>query len=85
MRAIYVRVSTKGQDTRSQEGELRAWAAAQSEAVEWYRDKATGTSFARPGWHVSGRTCSPEKDAREKEYSANLSQFSHRAAHRRST
>lgn len=50
MRSIYVRVSSKGQDTRSQEAELRAWANGQSESVEWYKDKATGTNFNRPGW-----------------------------------
>lgn len=50
MIATYLRVSTKRQDTRSQEAELRAWAQSQAEPVEWYRDKATGTNFNRPGW-----------------------------------
>jgi DNA invertase Pin-like site-specific DNA recombinase len=48
--AIYVRVSTTKQDTQSQDGELKAWAKSQGEPVVWYRDKATGTNFQRPGW-----------------------------------
>ena len=51
MIAIYLRVSTKRQDTRSQEAELKAWAASQSEPVKWYRDKATGKNMDRPGWN----------------------------------
>lgn len=47
---IYVRVSsTKGQETRSQEPDLQAWAKAQAEEVAWYRDRFTGTTMARPG------------------------------------
>lgn len=46
---IYVRVSSGGQDTKSQEGDLKTWAAAQTEEVKWYRDKATGTKMERPG------------------------------------
>ncbi len=50
--AIYVRVSTKRQDTRSQEPDLKRWAEAFDEAdsAVWYRDKATGKTMDRPGW-----------------------------------
>src|SRR5262245_28577616 len=47
--AIYVRVSTGSQDTRSQEADLKAWASTQTDAITWYRDKATGTKMERPG------------------------------------
>ena len=48
--AIYLRVSSKQQDTRSQEPDLRRWADAQGEGVKWYRDKYTGKTMDRPGW-----------------------------------
>ena len=48
--AIYVRVSSKKQETRSQEPDLKQWMAAQDEPVRWYRDKYTGTTMERPGW-----------------------------------
>ncbi|PQO27667.1 DNA invertase [Blastopirellula marina] len=48
--AIYVRVSTNKQDTRSQEADLKRWAEAQEEPVKIYRDKFTGKSMERPGW-----------------------------------
>jgi DNA invertase Pin-like site-specific DNA recombinase len=48
--AIYLRVSTVGQDTRSQEPDLERWAAAQDQPVTWYRDTATGKNMDRPGW-----------------------------------
>lgn len=48
--AIYIRVSSKTQDCRSQEPDLERWANAQSEPVKVYRDKFTGRSMARPGW-----------------------------------
>ena len=50
--AIYARVSTKRQDTKSQEPDLKRWLAAYaaSQPVRWYRDKATGTNMDRPGW-----------------------------------
>ena len=47
--AVYLRVSTAGQDTRSQEPDLRRWAEAQAGPVAWYRDKFTGTTMMRPG------------------------------------
>lgn len=48
--AIYLRVSGNGQDTKSQEPDLKRWAAAQDSPVKWYRDKATGKNMDRPGW-----------------------------------
>lgn len=50
MIGIYLRVSSSSQDTRSQEADLKAWAAAQDDEVQVYRDKASGKSFARDGW-----------------------------------
>lgn len=46
--AIYVRVSSKSQDTRSQESDLKRWAESQDCEVQWYRDKASGTKMERP-------------------------------------
>lgn len=48
--AVYIRVSSKSQDTRSQEPDLRKWSDAQDQTVRWYRDKATGKNMDRPGW-----------------------------------
>lgn len=48
--AIYVRVSSKAQDTKSQEPDLQRWASAQDEPVKWYRDTFTGKSMDRPDW-----------------------------------
>lgn len=48
--AIYLRVSSNGQDTKSQEPDLKRWAKAQEAQVVWYRDKATGKTMDRPGW-----------------------------------
>ncbi len=50
--AVYVRVSSKRQDTRSQEPDLKRWieAYADGQPVVWYRDKATGKNMHRPGW-----------------------------------
>lgn len=45
--AVYVRVSSKTQDTRSQRVDLEKWAERQ-EGVSWYTDKATGTKMERP-------------------------------------
>ena len=51
--AIYARVSTKKQDTRSQEADLKQWieAFADGMPVKWYRDKFTGKTMDRPGWN----------------------------------
>jgi DNA invertase Pin-like site-specific DNA recombinase len=50
--AIYVRVSSKKQDTKSQEPDLKRWAEAYADRqpVTGYRDKATGKNMDRPGW-----------------------------------
>src|SRR6476659_5109154 len=48
--AIYVRVSSRRQDHRSQLPDLERWAAAQGEQVVYYRDKFTGKTMDRPGW-----------------------------------
>jgi len=48
--AIYLRVSSRNQDTRSQEPDLRRWAEAQDQPVKWFRDKFTGRTMDRPGW-----------------------------------
>jgi DNA invertase Pin-like site-specific DNA recombinase len=47
--AIYVRVSSKQQDQRSQEPDLKRWVASQEGEAIWYRDKFTGRSMERPG------------------------------------
>lgn len=49
--AIYMRVSSNGQDVASQEPDLKAWELqnAAGRPVRWYQDTFTGTTFARPG------------------------------------
>lgn len=47
--AIYIRVSSKQQDQRSQEPDLKHWIEGQDEPVVWYRDKFTGRTMERPG------------------------------------
>ncbi len=50
--AIYVRVSTPKQDTRSQTPDLKQWVSAYADIpVKWYRDKWTGKTMNRPGWN----------------------------------
>jgi DNA invertase Pin-like site-specific DNA recombinase len=49
--AIYVRVSSRQQDTRSQEPDLKRWIEAYADLpVVWFRDKFTGKTMDRPGW-----------------------------------
>ncbi|MBW3540727.1 MAG: recombinase family protein [Planctomycetes bacterium] len=48
--AIYLRVSSTQQDTKSQEPDLEHWADGQDQPIKWYRDKATGKTMDRPGW-----------------------------------
>jgi DNA invertase Pin-like site-specific DNA recombinase len=48
--AVYIRVSSRQQDQRSQEPDLKRWAEAQELPVVWFRDKFTGRQMARPGW-----------------------------------
>jgi len=49
--AVYVRVSSSGQDLGSQEPDLKAWlkAHAKGRRVAWYRDTFTGKTLRRPG------------------------------------
>ena len=49
--AVYVRVSTKRQDTKNQEPDLRAWLKANRKGrpVSWFRDEFTGAVLKRPG------------------------------------
>ena len=49
--AIYVRVSSKAQDQRSQLPDLERWVASQDTPAVWYRDKCTGRTMDRPGWN----------------------------------
>src|SRR5262245_60210555 len=46
---VYVRVSSKQQDKRSQEPDLQRWVQNQECDVHWYRDKFTGKTMQRPG------------------------------------
>ena len=50
--ALYARVSSNQQDTRSQEADLSRWVAAFAAGmpVRWYRDHGTGKTMNRPGW-----------------------------------
>jgi DNA invertase Pin-like site-specific DNA recombinase len=49
--AIYVRASSRTQDTASQEPDLKRWAEARKDStVRWYRDKFSGTTMERPGF-----------------------------------
>ncbi len=50
--AIYPRVSSRKQDTKSQEPDLKQWAEAYGDGtpIKWYRDKASGKTMDRPGW-----------------------------------
>lgn len=48
--ALYLRVSSRTQDTASQEPEMARWADAHDGPTEVYRDTATGKNLDRPGW-----------------------------------
>ena len=49
--AVYIRVSSKQQDLKSQKPDLQAWADAQRKLpVVFYTDKFTGKTMDRPGW-----------------------------------
>lgn len=50
--AVYCRVSSKRQDTKSQLPDLKRWteAYADDQPVVWYTDKASGKTMDRPGW-----------------------------------
>lgn len=51
--AIYLRVSSRKQDTQSQQPDPKRWAHAQANGtpLRWYRDKWNGTTMGRPGWN----------------------------------
>jgi len=49
--AIYVRVSTKAQDQRSQLSDLQKWAKSQDGEIVWYQDKFSGKTMDRPAWN----------------------------------
>ncbi|MCH9023625.1 MAG: recombinase family protein, partial [Planctomycetes bacterium] len=52
--AVYTRVSTAQQTTRSQKPDLQRWVDAQNPdelgQVKWFHDSATGKTMDRPGW-----------------------------------
>jgi len=54
MTAIYTRVSTAQQTTRSQKPDLQRWLDTQNPdelgQVKWFHDSATGKTMDRPGW-----------------------------------
>ena len=49
--AVYLRVSTTGQDLASQEPDLKVWLRVNRKRrrVTWYRDTFTGATMKRPG------------------------------------
>lgn len=49
--AIYVRVSSKSQDQRSQVADLERWVGSQDGEIVWYKDKFTGKTMDRPAWN----------------------------------
>lgn len=49
--AIYSRVSSKQQDTASQQPDLKKWADVQDAPVKTYSDKFSGKTMDRPGWN----------------------------------
>lgn len=48
--AIYCRVSTKMQDTKSQIPSLKRWSTGRG-AAKWYHDRFSGKTMDRPGWN----------------------------------
>ena len=48
MHHIYIRVSSRKQEHRSQLPDLQRW--AKGKEVTWYQDTATGKNMHRPGW-----------------------------------
>jgi DNA invertase Pin-like site-specific DNA recombinase len=50
--AVYVRVSSKQQDTKSQKPDLQRWVEAYADGspVKWYSDTFTGKTMERKGW-----------------------------------
>ena len=65
MIAIYIRVSTKGQNTASQRVDIDRWLSSQPEGIESaeWQDDFTGTSMKRPAWKdLEGRIEAGEID-----------------------
>ena len=50
--AVYIRVSTVGQNLSGQKAEIENWLAgnAAGREVQWFTDKATGNNLQRPGF-----------------------------------
>ena len=50
--AVYARVSSRKQDTKSQEPDLKRWLSAYADGrpIRWFHEKATGTTMNRPAW-----------------------------------
>jgi DNA invertase Pin-like site-specific DNA recombinase len=50
--AVYIRVSTVGQNLSGQRAEIESWLAgnAAGRDVQWFTDKATGNNLKRPGF-----------------------------------
>lgn len=48
--AIYVRVSSKSQDQRSQLPDLESYTTTLDGPMKWYRDTFSGKTMDRPGW-----------------------------------
>lgn len=55
--AVYLRVSSRIQDTASQEPDMKRWLGSNLDVlredveVKWYKDKFTGKTMDRPGWN----------------------------------
>jgi DNA invertase Pin-like site-specific DNA recombinase len=49
--AVYVRVSSRKQNMRSQVPDLGRWAESQDQPVKFYRDTFTGKTMDRPQWN----------------------------------
>lgn len=62
--AIYLRVSSNGQDTKSQKPDLERWAKLQNERVEWYTERFTGKTMDRPDWRRLEADCRAGKVSR---------------------
>jgi DNA invertase Pin-like site-specific DNA recombinase len=48
--AIYVRVSSNQQSTRSQLPDLQRWAKSQDGSIRWFEEKSSGRTMDRPAW-----------------------------------
>lgn len=50
--ALYLRVSSRSQDFRSQKPDLARWSKSIEGPTVWYEDAMTGTTMSRPGWQA---------------------------------